>query len=42
MDRIRVASLQYFIRPVADFAAFRAQVEGLVGSVAETVVRLGP
>lgn len=35
MDRIRVASLQYYIRPVADFAAFRAQVEGLVDTAAD-------
>jgi predicted amidohydrolase len=30
MDRIRVASLQYFIRPVSSFEQFAAQVEGLV------------
>lgn len=30
MDRIRVASLQYFIRPVQTFEQFRDQVEGLV------------
>jgi predicted amidohydrolase len=29
-DRIRVASLQYFIRPVQSFAQFRDQVVGLV------------
>ena len=35
MERIRVASLQYFIRPVADYSAFRAQVEGLVDTAAD-------
>jgi predicted amidohydrolase len=30
MDRIRVATLQYFIRPVRTFAEFREQVAGLV------------
>lgn len=30
MDRIRVASLQYFIRPVASFEEFAGQVRGLV------------
>jgi predicted amidohydrolase len=30
MDRIRVASLQYLIRPVRSFAEFRDQVSGLV------------
>lgn len=30
MDRIRVASVQYFIRPVRTFEEFRDQVEGLV------------
>src|SRR2546427_7462466 len=30
MDRIRVATLQYFIRPVRTFQDFRDQVEGLV------------
>ncbi len=30
MDRVRVASLQYFIRPVKSFEEFQAQVEGLV------------
>lgn len=30
MDRIRVASLQYFIRPVQTFEQFRDQVEALV------------
>jgi predicted amidohydrolase len=30
MDRIRVASLQYFIRPVKTFEDFQAQVEALV------------
>jgi predicted amidohydrolase len=40
MERIRVASLQYFIRPVASFDAFRAQVEGLVDTAADYKSRL--
>lgn len=35
MERIRVASVQYFIRPVATFEAFRDQVEGLVDTAAD-------
>ena len=35
MDRIRVASLQYYIRPVPSYEAFRAQVEGLVDTAAD-------
>src|SRR6266699_3525887 len=35
MDRIRVATLQYFIRPVRTFQAFRDQVEGLVDTAAD-------
>lgn len=35
MDRIRVASLQYFIRPVATFDQFRDQVAGLVETAAD-------
>ena len=35
MDRIRVAVLQYFIRPVPDFEAFEAQVRGLVETAAD-------
>lgn len=35
MERIRVASLQYFIRPVATWQEFRAQVEGLVETAAD-------
>ena len=34
-ERIRVAVLQYFIRPVADFDAFAAQVRGLVQTAAD-------
>ncbi len=34
-DRIRVASLQYFIRPVASFDQFRDQVEALVETAAD-------
>ncbi len=40
MERIRVASLQYFIRPVASFEAFRAQVEGMVDTAADYKCRL--
>jgi predicted amidohydrolase len=35
MERIRVASLQYFIRPVQTFEQFRDQVEGLVDTAAD-------
>jgi predicted amidohydrolase len=35
MDRIRVASLQYFIRPTATFDLFRDQVVGLVETAAD-------
>ncbi len=35
MERVRVAVLQYFIRPVADFDAFAAQVRGLVQTAAD-------
>lgn len=35
MDRIRVASLQYFIRPVTTYEQFRDQVVGLVGTAAD-------
>lgn len=35
MDRIRVASLQYFIRPVRTFDQFQDQVEGLVETAAD-------
>lgn len=35
MERIRVASLQYFIRPVQTFEQFRDQVEGLVQTAAD-------
>jgi predicted amidohydrolase len=40
MDRIRVASLQYFIRPVATFEQFRDQVVGLVETAADYDCRL--
>jgi len=40
LERLRVASLQYFIRPVNDFASFRAQVEGLVETAADYKCRL--
>jgi len=35
MDRIRVASLQYYIRPVTSFEQFRDQVVGLVETAAD-------
>ncbi|MBI4482312.1 MAG: carbon-nitrogen hydrolase family protein [Acidobacteria bacterium] len=35
MERIRVASLQYFIRPVQTFDQFRDQVEALVDTAAD-------
>lgn len=35
MERIRVASLQYFIRPVRSFDQFRGQVESLVETAAD-------
>jgi predicted amidohydrolase len=35
MDRIRVAALQYFIRPVQTFGQFRDQVEALVETAAD-------
>ena len=35
MERIRVASLQYYIRPVQTFEQFRDQVEGLVDTAAD-------
>jgi len=35
MNRIRVASLQYFIRPVRQFEDFQAQVEALVETAAD-------
>jgi predicted amidohydrolase len=35
MERIRVASLQYFVRPVQTFEQFRDQVQGLVETAAD-------
>ncbi len=35
MDRVRVASLQYFVRPIRDFSEFRDQVRGLVRTAAD-------
>jgi predicted amidohydrolase len=40
MDRVRVASLQYFIRPVTSFEQFRDQVRGLVRTAADYRCRL--
>ena len=34
MDRIRIATLQYFVRPIRVFEEFRHQVEGLVRTAA--------
>jgi predicted amidohydrolase len=34
-ERVRVASLQYFVRPVQSFEQFRDQVEGLVETAAD-------
>ena len=39
-DRIRVAALQYFLRPVRTFEEFQAQVEGLVDTAADDKCRL--
>ncbi|MCA9292930.1 MAG: carbon-nitrogen hydrolase family protein, partial [Phycisphaerales bacterium] len=35
MNRARIASLQYFVRPIRDFAEFREQVAGLVHTAAD-------
>lgn len=40
LDRLRVASLQYFIRPVRTFEEFRDQVEGLVETAEDYHCRL--
>lgn len=40
MERLRVASLQYWIRPVASFDEFRDQVSGLVQTAVDYNVRL--
>ena len=40
MTRIRIASLQYFIRPIASFDQFRDQVTGLVETAADYHCRL--
>jgi predicted amidohydrolase len=40
MNRLRIASLQYFIRPVGSFDQFQAQVEGLVATAADYSCRL--
>ncbi len=42
MERIRVASLQYFIRPVSSFEAFRDQVVSLVETAADYHCRPPP
>lgn len=35
VERIRVASLQYFVRPVQTFEQFREQVEALAETAAD-------
>ncbi|NUN05059.1 MAG: hypothetical protein HUU57_04785, partial [Bdellovibrio sp.] len=40
LERIRVASVQYLIRPVASFSQFQEQVEGLVNTAADYKCRL--
>ncbi len=40
MDRIRAATLQYFIRPITRFQEFRDQVHGLVRTAADYECRL--
>ncbi|MCB9072847.1 MAG: carbon-nitrogen hydrolase family protein [Bdellovibrionaceae bacterium] len=40
LNRVRVATLQYFIRPVLSFQDFEAQVESLVETAADYKVRL--
>ena len=35
LDRIRVATLQYFIRPVTSFEQFQEQVAGLVETASD-------
>lgn len=35
MNRARIAALQYFVRPIEDFGAFRDQVTGLVHTAAD-------
>jgi len=40
MERLRIASLQYFIRPVQTFDQFRDQVQGLVETAADYKAQL--
>jgi predicted amidohydrolase len=40
MERLRVASLQYYIRPVQSFIQFREQVEAMVDTAADYKCRL--
>ena len=40
METVRIATLQYFIRPVATFDDFRAQVSGLVETAADYRARI--
>ena len=39
-DRLRVASIQYYIRPVRSFAEFAEQVSALVSTAADYKARL--
>jgi len=40
VDRLRVASLQYFVRPIRELSEFRGQVSGLVRTAADYRCRL--
>lgn len=40
MERIRVATLQYFVRPISDYGQFEDQVSGLVRTAADYECRL--
>jgi predicted amidohydrolase len=40
MERLRIASLQYFVRPVQTFEQFRDQVEARVETVADYKAQL--
>jgi predicted amidohydrolase/GNAT superfamily N-acetyltransferase len=40
MDRVRIAALQYFVRPIRDLSEFREQVRGLVRTASDYECRL--
>lgn len=40
MNRLRIASLQYWIRPIENFAQFQDQVEGLIATAADYHCRM--